>query len=616
MNYMKFKSLCKYIALSFGLIIVSCIEEQNVQMEEKVSFEVAASFIDVKTTNFGMSTLWSEDDAINVFHSETGTADYINDGMFTVAQPGLPNGVFRGYVDTGSMNPDKLYDWYAIYPYIDGKEYLDSVSEHYVIIGGLEPQKQVGANDMSHLAGSYVPLYGQIKSIPFDGKPSFKMQHMASVVEIAVFNATSEIIDVESVSITSPKNIIGEFIVDVTDAMLSFKDGQQVSRKAILNSSEAEVLPGRKSSFYLVVKPFEMNAGEELIVSVNGLEKKVSISSDVIFSEGTIKTINYTYENIKSSDVEMPIVDWGISKDEVKAFYKDDYKLIFAEDELIYRHKYDDYTVSYSFDDDCLTASSIILKDDDCTNNLVEEWMYKFSNIERNNDYSVYVSSDGRTLSMVCKEKGDCLIAWGAVENRGEHNSHEYVDLGLSVMWATCNVGADSPEEYGGYYAWGEVKEKDVKNYTRAKYEHREEYIYPEGNSILIGKDIGANIGGTKYDVARALWGDSWRMPTRKEMLELIEQCTWTEETLNGIKGMRVSSVNGESIFIPYGGECEEYPPAEEGRLRGQGSRLRLWTDTCVPSHISMDAYCLKNNSIYEWYRWHGMNVRAVVNNL
>ena len=119
-------------------------------------------------------------------------------------------------------------------------------------------------------------------------------------------------------------------------------------------------------------------------------------------------------------------------------------------------------------------------------------------------------------------------------------NGHEYVDLGLSVKWATCNVGASSPEDYGNYYAWGETTTKSE---------------YTNSNSKTYGKSINDIKGNTQYDAARANWGGDWRMPTESEMEDLIYKCTWTWTTQNGVKGYKVTSkVNSNSIFLPAAG--------------------------------------------------------------
>ena len=122
----------------------------------------------------------------------------------------------------------------------------------------------------------------------------------------------------------------------------------------------------------------------------------------------------------------------------------------------------------------------------------------------------------------------------------GTSNGHEWVDLGLSVKWATCNVGASSPSDYGNYYAWGETTTKSE---------------YTEENSKTYGRNISDISGNSNYDAARANWGSPWRMPTKSEMEELVNKCTWTWTTQSGHNGYKVTSkTNGNSIFLPAAG--------------------------------------------------------------
>lgn len=123
------------------------------------------------------------------------------------------------------------------------------------------------------------------------------------------------------------------------------------------------------------------------------------------------------------------------------------------------------------------------------------------------------------------------------------------VDLGLSVKWASCNVGAESPEEYGNYFAWGEIKTKS---------------FYYESNSVTWKKtfeelmssgivDSDGNLTAA-YDASTANWGNSWRMPTRDEIKELLINCTCKWTTYNGVNGQFVTGPNGNSIFLPAAG--------------------------------------------------------------
>ena len=136
------------------------------------------------------------------------------------------------------------------------------------------------------------------------------------------------------------------------------------------------------------------------------------------------------------------------------------------------------------------------------------------------------------------------------IEVTQEATIYEAVDLGLSVKWATFNVGAKSPEEYGGYYAWGETWEKKNYDLFRSKY-----YIDTNGDGIKdTWQNIGENISGTEYDVAHVEWGGSWRMPTLDEIKELLDKCSWEWTTVNGVNGQKVTGPSGNSIFLPAAG--------------------------------------------------------------
>ena len=120
-------------------------------------------------------------------------------------------------------------------------------------------------------------------------------------------------------------------------------------------------------------------------------------------------------------------------------------------------------------------------------------------------------------------------------------NGHEYVDLGLpsGLKWATCNVGASSPEKYGYHFAWGETSPKAE---------------YTEENSITYGEEMNDISGNPQYDAARANWGGSWRMPRENEREELLAYCEWEWTQKNGVNGYKVIGRNGKSIFLPAAG--------------------------------------------------------------
>ena len=185
------------------------------------------------------------------------------------------------------------------------------------------------------------------------------------------------------------------------------------------------------------------------------------------------------------------------------------------------------------------------------------------------------------------------------------------IDLGLSVKWASYNVGATKPEEYGGYYAWGETEEKsDYESYT---------YKYCNGSITSMTKYCTYSSQGTvdgkttlepEDDVATVKWGGTWRMPTRAELDELRNSCTWTWTTLNGVNGHRVTGPNGNSIFLPFAG----YRNGQE--VRGRGSYGDYWSSSLF-SDYSYYAYGLYFYSVYydwinDFYRCYGLTVRPV----
>ena len=182
-------------------------------------------------------------------------------------------------------------------------------------------------------------------------------------------------------------------------------------------------------------------------------------------------------------------------------------------------------------------------------------------------------------------------------------NGHEYVDLGLpsGLKWATCNVGASSPEEYGDYYAWGEVETKS--EYTR-------------DNSKTHRELMGYISGSATYDVASSKWGGSWRLPTKKELEELESKCKWEWVAINGKKGYKVTGPNGNSIFLPAAGYRDGSSLNDAGVLGNYWSSAPrewgsapIWKSDC-------DAYYLyffsSYRDVYCSSRYDGRSVRPV----
>lgn len=190
-------------------------------------------------------------------------------------------------------------------------------------------------------------------------------------------------------------------------------------------------------------------------------------------------------------------------------------------------------------------------------------------------------------------------------------NGHEAVDLGLSVKWATCNVGSYTPEGCGGYYAWGETETKNDYSWEIYKWCEGEEktltkYCVDDG----CGKVDNRTVLTSSDDVATVKWGKRWRIPTKEEMEELIDECTWTMTTQSGMNGYLVVGPSGKSIFLPAAG----------GR-RGKDFYNRGWDGYYWSATLSEDgcgdAYGLGFGSGYsywgDWYgRYFGFTVRPV----
>ena len=196
-----------------------------------------------------------------------------------------------------------------------------------------------------------------------------------------------------------------------------------------------------------------------------------------------------------------------------------------------------------------------------------------------------------------------------------EVGTHEYVDLGLpsGLKWATCNVGATTPEDYGDYFAWGEVEPKEAYNWSTYKYgagtyDSMTKYCY---NSDY-GKDgftDNKTVLDPEDDAAAVNWGGVWRMPTKAEQDELHNNCTWTWTTQNGVNGYKVTGPNGNSIFLPAAG-C-----MGGGTLYHAGSCGYYWSSSLDTVGPYLADYVYFGSDGVGWYyidRYYGHSVRPV----
>jgi len=181
---------------------------------------------------------------------------------------------------------------------------------------------------------------------------------------------------------------------------------------------------------------------------------------------------------------------------------------------------------------------------------------------------------------------------------------YAYVDLGLSVKWAKCNVGADSVHHYGDHYAWGETEPKTV-------YEWSNYFDTTDGGTTFLkySNEGGKTTLDPEDDAATVNMGGSWRMPTKEEQKELIDECTWTWTTLNGVNGYNVEGSNGNSIFLPAAGYCND------SGLSNVGSHGYCWSSSLYTSSSKYADNLYFGSDDVDWsgyYRYCGQPVRGV----
>ena len=226
----------------------------------------------------------------------------------------------------------------------------------------------------------------------------------------------------------------------------------------------------------------------------------------------------------------------------------------------------------------------------------------------------VYGPEAGNGVIVIKTKKGSTKSS-----KKKEKTTHEYVDLGLSVKWATCNMGADKPEEYGDYYAWGEVKPKS--GYTWSNYR-----FFKNGTSkndvklskyslnLSYGVDDRKDRLDPEDDVAHVKWGGNWRMPTKAEMDELRNNCTWEWTIINSVPGFKVTSkkkgYKDRFIFLPAAGYKGVAKDVDEGLA------AHYWTSSLGSIiYICADKLCcFPNGSITSdmVFRYYGLPVRPV----
>lgn len=187
------------------------------------------------------------------------------------------------------------------------------------------------------------------------------------------------------------------------------------------------------------------------------------------------------------------------------------------------------------------------------------------------------------------------------VFNLQKSDAVEAVDLGLSVLWSNCNLGASSPTDYGGYFAWGDptgaLWSGDGIGYDDQGYTWNTDNY---GGMAPMG-----SISGTELDVVTAHWGDGWRMPTYYEMQDLMTKCKWTQLEQGGKKWYEVTGPNGNSINIPIAGLYTDPTDNENARFRGGPAHVNkvafYWTSNVSWKQSDLRGYDIHPGVVTAW---------------
>lgn len=220
----------------------------------------------------------------------------------------------------------------------------------------------------------------------------------------------------------------------------------------------------------------------------------------------------------------------------------------------------------------------------------------------------------------------------------GTVQNHDYVDLGLSVKWATCNIGASKPEYHGSCFLWGETTGAAV-NFGESDYDKYKFHKWSEGcdqtglTKYCTSEDYGyctvlhynSYYKDFEYfvdnlttllpedDAATVRWGNQWRMPTKAEIEELLNKCTWTWTQHNGYNGYRVTGRNGNSIFLPTVYEKNHGTLVGERGSYWSSSLIQDWPESAWNLYFNYSHYSIEDANVYSNTRYHAKLIRPVL---
>lgn len=327
--------------------------------------------------------------------------------------------------------------------------------------------------------------------------------------------------------------------------------------------------------------------------------------------------------SFSTTHVNKPIelcTTWGLSHNDVVAF-GNTYNVIDNTEDVVafsatsYSR---DTLMMYLFESDSLYCTTIMISSDYCNydqlaNDLLEGYFF----METQNEVDVFMNENQTTVAVAKNNNGEWAISWVALPQpvidttityTGVISGHDYVDLGLSVKWATCNIGADIPENIGYYFQWGEPFPEINGPYQWYTYAYWTDlngngYVEPDTEIDMLIPDI----SGTSYDAANAMWGQLWRMPTSNEIQELINNCQFESVVMSGNNCIKITGPNGQCIYMPATGR-------KDGQNTYGTNNAYIWSSIRGP--FEDEAYCgvikSSGSNIEHYLKCKGLTIRPV----
>lgn len=506
--------------------------------------------------------------------------------------------------------------------YRDTYFYITIDAPSGVSISDLPSTMKIGAqtNVKTKLEGSYTS---------FSGNGYFDYQYASS---------NSDILEVSSGKLMAKKEGKATITVKVYAKNRSYSGSYYIgsasvkievvndlSAKAItIEPQNLELTLGQEATILATLTPKEADteikwssSDENVVVVENGNVKAIGKGKATVearTSNGLSAACNVSVSVAPAMAITDVNCTWGMTREQVVLNQEGGYYISHNdESSLVFTKMSENLDViylAYKFDKDGkLCASTLSMPENKETKLFVDE-VFALYDSEMTVEDGLEVKTDASNLMAVDVSStidGGNYITIGLSYYEPLEERDDCVDLGLSVRWATMNLGASKPSGVGGFYAFSETS-------TKSEY-WRENYAYCNNNSnqyIFDYTNPQTNICGTKYDVATKQKGDGWKMPSLAEANELISKCTWEKETVDGIQVYRVTGPNGNSIILPIVGwkiQRQDYSTTQ----------LHLGIGEC-PSKSSEYTYILtaeRNGQAYkgaigqEWKAW-GYNIRPV----